>query len=107
MGDSWNKKLEVWVEEMRIVEAEAKKPGGAENESVEQLSYLPAKSSCASVCCCSLEGSRLRSLMERTVLTKSCKSVTEIKLSMKQDSPLEDRVRSTTRAHHLDQLLQG
>ena len=29
---------EGWVEEMRIVDAEAKKPEGAENESVEQLS---------------------------------------------------------------------
>ena len=38
MGDSWHKKLEDWVEEMRIVDVEAKKPEGAENESVEQLS---------------------------------------------------------------------
>ena len=34
----WTKKPEDWVEEMRIVDAEAKKPEGAENESVEQLS---------------------------------------------------------------------
>ena len=39
MGDSWDKKPEDWVEEMRIVDAEAKKPEGAENESVEQLSF--------------------------------------------------------------------
>ena len=38
MGDSWDKKPEDWVEEMRIVDAEAKKPEGAENESVVQLS---------------------------------------------------------------------
>ena len=38
MGDSWDKKLEDWVEEMRIVDAEAKKPEGAEIESVEELS---------------------------------------------------------------------
>ena len=38
MGDSWDKKPEDWVEEMRTVDAEAKKPEGAENESVEQLS---------------------------------------------------------------------
>ena len=38
MGGSWDKKPEDWVEEMRIVDAEAKKPEGAENESVEQLS---------------------------------------------------------------------
>ena len=38
MGDSWDKKPEDWVEEMRIVDAEAKKPEGAEKESVEQLS---------------------------------------------------------------------
>ena len=36
MGDSWDKKLEDWVEVMRIVDAEAKKPKGAENESVER-----------------------------------------------------------------------
>ena len=41
VGDSWDKKPEGWVEEMRIVDAEAKKPEGAENASVEQLSYLP------------------------------------------------------------------
>ena len=34
MGDSWVKKPEDWVEEMRIVDAEARKPEGAENESV-------------------------------------------------------------------------
>ena len=33
MGDSWDKKPEDWVEEVRIVDAEAKKPEGAENES--------------------------------------------------------------------------
>ena len=33
VGDSWDKKPEDWVEEMRIVDAEAKKPEGAENES--------------------------------------------------------------------------
>ena len=38
MGDSWDKRPEDWVEEMRIVDAEAKKPEGAENESVEHLS---------------------------------------------------------------------
>ena len=38
MGDSWDEKPEDWAEEMRIVDAEAKKPEGAENESVEQLS---------------------------------------------------------------------
>ena len=38
MGDSWDKKPEEWVEELRIVDAEAKKPEGAENEPVEQLS---------------------------------------------------------------------
>ena len=32
------KKQEDWVEEVKIVHAEAKKPEGAENESVEQLS---------------------------------------------------------------------
>ena len=38
MGDSWDKKPEDWVEEMRTVDAEATKPEGAENESVEWLS---------------------------------------------------------------------
>ena len=38
MGDSWGKMLEDWVEEVRTVDAEAKKAEGAENESVEQLS---------------------------------------------------------------------
>ena len=38
MGDSWDKEPEDWVEDLRIVDAEAKKPEGAENESVEQLS---------------------------------------------------------------------
>ena len=33
MGDSWDKKPEDWAEEMRTVDAEAKKPEGAENES--------------------------------------------------------------------------
>ena len=36
--DGWHKKPEDWVEGMRMVDAEAKKPEGAENESVEQLS---------------------------------------------------------------------
>ena len=37
-GDSWDKKPEDWVQEVRVVDAEAKKPEGAENEPVEQLS---------------------------------------------------------------------
>ena len=81
MGDSWNKK-ENWVEEMRIVDAKAKKSEGAENESVEQLSYLSAESFRTSVSCCTLEGSRLRSLMERTLDVESaetCKSVADTK----------------------------
>ena len=45
MGDPWDKMPGNWVEEMRIVGGEAKTPEGAENESVEQLSYLPAESS--------------------------------------------------------------
>ena len=36
MGYSLDKKPEDWVEEMGIVDAEAKKPEGAKNESVEQ-----------------------------------------------------------------------
>ena len=80
MGDSWNKKPEDWVEEMKIVDAEAKKPEGAENESVEHLS---SAGRIVLNKCGSPEGSRLRSLMERTVLMwrlpKSCKSVAEIK----------------------------
>ena len=39
IGYSWDKKLEDRVEEMRTVDAKAKKPEGAENESVEQLSF--------------------------------------------------------------------
>ena len=38
VGDSWDKKPEDRFKEMRIVDVEAKKPEGAENESVEQLS---------------------------------------------------------------------
>ena len=38
MGDSWDKKVEDWVEDTRVVDAKAKKPEEAENESVEQVS---------------------------------------------------------------------
>ena len=115
MGDSWDKKPEDWVEEMRTVDAEAKKPEGAENESVEQLSS--AGRILLNKCELRLAG-RLKTEItngENCFDVESAEKLQECHgdqtgLSMKQvwmTLPGSDQKYQPTLAHHLDQFLQG
>ena len=113
------KKPDDWIEELRIIDAEGKKPEGAENESVEQLSS--AGRIVLNKCELLLTG-RLQTEItngENCLDVESAEKLKECRgdqtaLSMKKVwmnlHSLRSRIVSMhqpTRAHHPDQFLQG